>query len=1077
MRYPEIPDKLITLEEETLARWQDEDLFRQTLEATESGEPFVFFEGPPTANGHPGLHHVIGRTIKDLVCRHRTMEGRSVTRIAGWDTHGLPVEIEAEKRLGISGKPEIEAFGIAEFNAACRDSVFTYKEEWEALSERIGYWLDYSRPYATLDLGYVESVWWILKELADRGLLYRGHKNVPYCPRCGTGLSSHEVALGYRDIEDSSLHFVCSWLTNEGKPDPEERAFLVWTTTPWTVPSNTGLAVHPDLTYVDVQYEGRRLVLAEERLEAVLADGFEVVRRYKGSELAGTRYARPLEVVPAPDDPGNGWTVVTEDFVSAEDGTGIVHIAPAFGSDDYAAGQRHDLPMLRPVDDAGLFVEGTELVAGVFVKDADPVLVEELEKRGNLFRFGTAVHSYPHCWRCESPLIYIARDSWFAATSTLKEQMLAHNSAANWFPPEVGEGRMGGWLKGNVDWALSRDRYWGTPLPVWVCDQEPEHLEWIGSFDELAANTGPLGDDFDPHRPYIDEHTWNCKECAGTMRRVPEVIDAWFDSGAMPYAQWHYPFEGKDDFERHFPADFICEGLDQTRGWFYSLLAIATMLGKGPPFRNVIVNNMILDAEGQKMSKSRGNTVDPLDAIADHGADAIRWYLITSSNPWVPKRYDPAAVQKASRKFLDTLCNTYRFFTLNANAEDWSPSEADPAPQDRNLLDRWLISRLSAVVTEVRSELNAYQLTRAYRILGEFVSEELSNWYVRRSRRRFWGNTDDDDTRAAFRTLWEALRTVCLLSAPVTPFVADWIHRGLTGKSVHLEAFPGKGSADGSADGSVEGPAGRDESLEREVEAVRALVSLGRAAREEVKIRVRQPLKRLFAVVPEGLEIRKEVLGLLQDELNVKAVDFLASADGLITLVAKPNYKALGPNFGKQTELAATAIRALSEAELQAYKAGDPVSIEVAGRTTVLGPEALTVEEESKGELVVRSENGYTAALDPTLDEALKAEGTARELVNRIQRLRKESGLAITDRIRLAVYGPEPIRGAADDHQDFICDETLALQFEINDGQDTVDGYDAVQNVTIDDMAVVIALSRQVADGPSADPAGAGAHD
>ena len=1072
MRYLDIPDKLTTLEEQTLALWRDEELFRQTLESTESGEPFVFFEGPPTANGRPGLHHIISRTIKDLVCRLRTMEGRSVTRIAGWDTHGLPVEIEAEKRLGISGKPQIEALGIAEFNAACRDSVFTYKEEWEALSERIGYWLDYSRPYATFHRDYVESVWWILKQLADSSLLYRGYKSVPYCPRCGTGLSSHEVALGYRDIEDSSLHFLCHWLTNEGEPDPEGRSFLVWTTTPWTVPSNTALAVNPELTYVDVRFEGRRLVLAEERLEAVLADGAEIVQRYRGADLAGIRYARPLEVVPAPDDRGNGWTVITEDFVSADDGTGIVHIAPAFGSDDYTAGQRHELPMLRPVDDAGLFVEGTELVAGVFVKDADPVLVEALDARGNLFRFGTAVHAYPHCWRCESPLIYIARDSWFAATSTLKERMLAYSQAANWFPPDIGEGRMGEWLKGNVDWALSRDRYWGTPLPVWVCDQDPDHSEWIGSYDELAERAGPLGDDFDPHRPGIDLFVWGCGVCDGTMRRVPEVIDAWFDSGSMPYAQWHYPFEGRPEFEQHFPADFICEGLDQTRGWFYSLLAISAMLDKGPPFRNVVVNNLILDADGQKMSKSRGNTVNPWDAIADHGADAIRWYLITSSNPWVPKRYDPAAVQEASRKFLDTLFNTYRFFTLYANAEDWAPSDADPALQDRHLLDRWLNSRLSSVVAEVRSELHAYQLTRAYRALGEFVSEELSNWYVRRSRPRFWGNTDAADSRAAFRTLWEALRTVCLLAAPVTPFVSDWIHRGLTGKSVHLETFPGDASADGQG--------GRDESLEREVEAVRVLVSLGRAAREEVKIRVRQPLRRLFAVVPEGLEIRPEVLDLLQDELNVKAVDFLTSADGLVTLVAKPNYKVLGPKFGKQTELAATAIRGLSEPELGAHRAGNPVSIEVAGDITVLGAEDLAVEETGKGGLVVRSERGYMAALDPTLDDDLKAEGSARELVNRIQRLRKESGLVITDRIRLGVYGPEPIRAAAAAHRDFICGETLAVQFEIDDSReahDAYDAYDAVQNVGIDDMDVLIALNRLVEHEPTEGLSRAGVQD
>lgn len=1037
------------MEEETLACWRDEDLFQMTVAATADGEPFVFFEGPPTANGRPGLHHIISRTIKDLVCRLRTMEGRKVTRIAGWDTHGLPVEIETEKRLGISGKTEIEALGIAEFNKACRDSVFTYREEWENLSERIGYWLDYSRPYVTFHAGYVESVWWILKQLADRGLLYRGHKSVPYCPRCGTGLSSHEVALGYKDVEDASLHFLCPWVSPDGSPDPEGRAFLVWTTTPWTVPSNTGLAVHPDLSYVEVRdADGRLVVLAEERVEAVLGEGVPVERRYKGSDLAGMRYARVLDLVPMPDEPGNGWTVVLEDFVSSEDGTGIVHIAPAFGADDYAAGQRHDLPMLRPIDEAGCFTEGTALVGGMFVKDADPILVEALEERGNLFRIGTIVHSYPHCWRCESPLLYVARDSWFAATSKLTEEMLAHNAAANWFPPDIGEGRMGEWLKGNVDWALSRDRYWGTPLPVWVCDTDPEHLEWIGAFADLEEHTGPLGDGFDPHRPFIDELHWDCTRCEGTMRRTPEVIDAWFDSGSMPYAQWHYPFENQDRFEAHFPADFICEGLDQTRGWFYSLLAISTMLGKGPPFRNVVVNNLILDAEGQKMSKSKGNTVDPWDAIADHGADGIRWYLITSSNPWLPKRYDPSAVREASRKFLDTLFNTYRFFTLYANAEDWAPSASDPEPAQRSLLDRWLLSRLNTVMAEVREELNAYQITRAYRGLGEFVSEELSNWYVRRSRSRFWGNTDDEDSRAAFRTLWDALRAVCLLAAPVTPFVTDWAYRGLTGKSVHLEAFP------------ESLPSEIDESLEREMAAVRALVSLGRAAREEVKIRVRQPLGKLYAVVPGDVEIREEVMDLLREELNVREVDFLASADGLISLNAKPNYKVLGPRFGKDTEAAATAIRNLAEVDLEAYRSDGDVSIEVSGQTIALEPGDLEIHEVSKEGLVLRSENGFTAALDPALDDDLRAEGLARELVNRIQRLRKDSGLEITDRIQLGVYGAERIQTAAGSHQPFICGETLAVDMEIGGEGGATRAYDFVQDVQIDELEVVIMLQR-----------------
>jgi len=1055
MPYPEIPDTLLALEEETLGRWRDEDLFKKTLEATEEGEPFVFFEGPPTANGKPGLHHIISRTIKDLVCRLRTMEGRSVTRIAGWDTHGLPVEIEAEKRLGISGKPEIEALGISEFNEACRSSVFTYKEDWENLSERIGYWLDYSRPYVTFHRGYVESVWWILKQLADRGLLYKGYKSVPYCPRCGTALSSHEVAQGYKDIEDASLHFLCQWLTEDGAPDPEGRAFVVWTTTPWTVPSNTGLAVHPDLTYVQVDRDGQAFVLAEDRLDAVMGEGAEVVRRYTGAELAGVRYARPLDLVAMPSDAQNGWTVVNEDFVSSEDGTGIVHMAPAFGADDYAAGQRHGLPMLRPIDDAGCFLPEVEMVGGMFVKDADAPLVEALKSNGNLFRFGTAVHSYPHCWRCESPLLYLARNSWFAATSTLKDEMLANNAAANWFPPEVGEGRMGEWLRGNVDWALSRDRYWGTPLPVWVCDAQDDHLEWIGSFEELEKQAGPLGDDFDPHRPYIDEHTWACAQCDGTMKRAPEVVDAWFDSGSMPFAQWHYPFENDDEFKRHFPADFICEGLDQTRGWFYSLLAISTMLDRGLPFRNVVVNNLILDAEGQKMSKSKGNTVDPWDAIGEHGADGIRWYFITASNPWVPKRYNPTAVQESTRKFLDTVFNTYRFFTLYANAEGWAPSDADPEPADRSLLDRWLLSRLSSVVAEVREELDAYQLTRAYRTLGDFVSEELSNWYVRRSRPRFWGNTDEGDARAAYRTLWEALRTVCLLTAPVTPFVSDWIHQGLTESSVHLQSFP-------EADAS-----GIDQELEDEMAAVRALVSLGRAAREEVNIRVRQPLGRLFAVLPGEVEIRPEVLDLLRAELNVKTVDFMESAEGLVSLVAKPNFKALGPRFQKNSELAATAIRGLSPEALSAYRNGESVSIDVAGSTVELAAEDLEVTEESKGDFVVRSENGYTAALDPVLDDDLREEGRARELVNRIQRLRKDSGLEITDRIRLAISGPQEIRSAADRFREFISGETLAVSLTL--GAEPEQDLEAKLNIQVDDLEAVIALSREsVGDGGGA---------
>ena len=1053
MSYPELPRTLLDVEEETLRLWTDEDLFRQTLERNRDQDRFVFYEGPPTANGRPGLHHILSRTIKDLVCRHRAMLGHSVTRIAGWDTHGLPVEIEAEKKLGISGKQEIEELGIAEFNQACKDSVFTYKEEWEELSERIGYWLEYWRPYVTFHTDYIESVWHILKTLADKGLLYRGHKSVPYCPRCGTALSSHEVAQGYRDVYDPSLVFVCEILGVDGAPDPDGRAILAWTTTPWTVPANTGLAVDPELRYVEVARDDRRYIVAEARAEALFGEDPEIVGRLMGSEMVGWRYRRPLDLVPAPDDPGNGWTVVAEDFVTAEDGTGIVHMAPAFGADDYAAGQRHGLPMLNPIDESGRFLEEIPLVGGAFVKDADRTLVDELKRRELLFDIGQVEHSYPHCWRCDSPLLYVAIDSWFAATSSMKEELLANNDRISWYPPEVGEKRFGEWLRGNVDWALSRDRYWGTPLPVWICDEDDDHMRWIGSLGELAEHAGPLPEDFDPHRPFIDELTWACAACGGTMRRVPEVIDVWFDSGAMPYAQWHYPFENQEAFEAHFPADFICEGLDQTRGWFYSLLAISTMLGRGPSFENCLVNDLILDADGQKMSKSKGNVVDPWDAIGEHGADAVRWYFITSSNPWLPKRYDPAGVGEAARKFFDTLFNTYRFFTLYASVESWSPSPEDPAPEARPLLDRWLLARLDSVVTEVRRELDAYELTRAYRALGDFVVEDLSNWYVRRNRARFWNSEDRTDQRAAFRTLWDALRQVALMAAPCTPFSSDWLHRALADESVHLQPFP-EVLESNRRDALLDG-----EDLEGDMDAVRTLVSLGRAAREEIQIRVRQPLRQMRAVVPGRRELSDEMLEVVRDELNVKSVGFLSTSEGLVSLSAKPNYRSLGQRFGKQTNDAADAIRSLSEEQLRAYQEGEAVAIELQGVSHRLGAEDLEVIQEATGELAVQGEGAYTVALDPQLDDELLAEGLARELVNRIQRLRRDAGLEITDRIVLGIDGDDAVQSAASSHRDFIGGEVLAVEVGV-DGAVDEDAYEHVRDVDLDGTPARIGLRR-----------------
>jgi isoleucyl-tRNA synthetase len=1041
--YPAYPQDARVLEEQVLAWWREESLFARTLDATRDGPPFVFFEGPPTANGRPGIHHVLSRTIKDLVCRYRTMRGHAVTRIAGWDTHGLPVEIEAEKRLGISGKRQIEEVGVARFNEVCRESVFTYQEEWERLSERIGYWLDYSRPYITCSPDYIESVWWILAQLHRGGLIYRGHKSVPFCPRCGTALSSHEVAQGYEDVADPSIHFLAPVLTDGGEEDPERRAFLVWTTTPWTLPSNAGLAVDPGLEYVEVEWEGRRVIVAAARAGAIFGEDVAVARRCAGRDLVGMRYRRPFDLIPEPAERGGGWTVVPESFVSAEEGTGIVHMAPAYGADDYAAGQRHDLPMFRPLDDTGTFDAALPLVGGLFAKAADEPLVADLRDRGLVFRYRLETHSYPHCWRCGSPLLYMARDSWFIRTTAVRDRMLANNRDVRWHPPEVGTGRFGEWLEGNIDWALSRERYWGTPLPAWVCDADPAHVEFIGSYAELAERLGPLPADFDPHKPHIDALSWPCPHCAATMRRTPEVIDVWFDSGAMPFAQWHYPFENQEQFQRHFPADFICEGVDQTRGWFYSLMAISTLLGRGAAYRNVLVNDLVLDAQGQKMSKSRGNVVDPWSAIGESGVDAIRWYFLTASQPWVPKRFDPQALGESARRTFDTLANTYRFFALYANLEAWHGSDRDPDPADRPVLDRWVLSRLHRLVGRVVEALDAYDLTRAGRLIGDFVVDDVSNWYVRRSRDRFWGSGDEADTRAAFRTLHDVLVTTARLLAPFTPFVSDWLHRALQGgPSVHLAGFPAMNAAL------------TDDGLEQEMDAVRTLARLGRAARERVRIRVRQPLAVLHAVIPGRVAVRRELLDVLTDELNVRDVRFLAGVEELVRLRARPNFRALGARYGKQTPRVAEAARSLEQPVLQALRRGDTVSILLDGGTFRLEPGDVELQEEPLGELVVESGAGHTAALDPRIDEDLRLEGLARELVNRVQRLRREVGLEVHDRIRLVVAGDAAVEEAARRHGSYIGTETLALEVAVGAAN-----AERVQELELDGLAARIGLS------------------
>jgi isoleucyl-tRNA synthetase len=1049
--FPDLPATVAALEEDILQRWEGENTFGQTLEQTAEGEPFVFYEGPPTANGRPGIHHVFTRTIKDTVARFRTMQGRYVPRMAGWDTHGLPVEIEAEKTLGISGRQQIEEVGIARFNEVCRESVLRYTADWERFSARIGYWLDYSDPYVTFHTSYIESVWWSLKQIAERGLIYRGHRILPYCPRCGTTLSSHELAQGYRDVKDPSLYLSMALLGEDGQP--EGREVLVWTTTPWTLVSNIALAVDAELSYAEVAHEGRRLILARQRVAALFGAEAEVLREFPGRELVGLRYQRPFDWLEPQDEPegalSRAWHIVPVDFVSAEDGTGIVHMSPAFGADDYAVAQKEGLPILQPVDERGAFRAEVPLVGGKFVKDADDDLLADLVARGLLFRVTRELHSYPHCWRCRSPLLYMARDSWFIRTTAVREQLLENNRQIHWYPPEMGTGRFGEWLENNVDWALSRNRYWGTPLPIWVCDEDPYHFEVIGSLAALSEKVGVLPDGFDPHRPYIDELTWPRGDGQpGTMRRTPEVIDVWYDSGSMPFAQFHYPFEARERFERLFPADFICEGVDQTRGWFYSLLAISTLLGRGPAYRNVIVNEQMLDAEAQKMSKSRGNAVDPWEAIADFGADALRWYVLATSHPWLPKRFDPDAVREVQRKMFDTLRNTYRFFALYANLEGWTPELESPTYSRRSVMDRWLLSRLAGLIARVTDSLEAYDLTPAVRALGEFITDDLSNWYVRRSRDRFWGSADSQDTRAAFATLHEALVIVTRLAAPVIPFLSDWLHRALLGgRSVHLARFPQPTTE-------------QDQELERGMEAVRWLSTLGRAARDEVRIRVRQPLAVLYAVVPPEITLSDELLDILRDELNVRRIEFMERAEELVSFSARPNFRALGARFGKRTPAVAEAIRALDSATLAAFRRGERVAVELAGELLALEADDLEVVQQAHAELAVASEGPYTAALDATITPELRAEGLARELVNRIQRLRKDAGLEVSDRIRLGIAGDGEIREAVGAHREFIAGETLARELETDATVLDEERYTTIREVDLDGVTATIGLAR-----------------
>ena len=992
------------LEEQVLERWRARHVFRQSLRRREGAEPWVFYEGPPTANGRPGSHHVLARVFKDIYPRFKTMRGYYVERKGGWDCHGLPVEIAVEQQLGIQSKEEIEAYGIAEFNQRCRESVFEFLEEWNALTERIGFWIDLDDAYRTLDPPYIESVWWALQRIHAKGLLYEGHKVVPYCPRCGTALSSHEVALGYRDVADPSV-YVRFPVVEDGGPLQAGDELLVWTTTPWTLVSNAAVAVDPELVYVRVKTGPleRPVVLAEALVARVLGDGVHVLARFPGAALDGVRYEPPFPYLKADAYGERGHTVVLGDFVTAEDGTGLVHTAIAFGEDDFRLGQQYGLNVVNPVRADGTYDERIGPYAGRFVKDADPELVEDLRRRDRLLRAETYEHAYPHCWRCGTPLLYYAKPSWYIATSRLRDALLAANDGVAWHPEHIRSGRMGDWLKNNVDWALSRERYWGTPLPVWRCDAG--HVRVIGSFDELEQLSGVRLED--PHRPFVDEVGFPCPECSRPMARVPEVIDVWFDSGSMPFAQYHAPLENQERFEARFPANFICEALDQTRGWFYSLLAVSVLLFGRSPYEHVLCLGLILDAEGQKMSKSRGNIVVPWDVIDRFGADAFRWYFFTSKQPWDGYRFNVDTIGESVRLFLKTLWNTYFFLSTYRRERDGEPTD----------LDRWILSRLSATVAEVTERLDAFDATSAGRAIAAFV-DELSNWYVRRSRPRFWAGDG-----AAFDVLQECLVTIAKVLAPFTPFVADEIYDNLDGSldSVHLCDWPE--------------PAGRDLDLEEAMAVARETVRLGLAARGQVKLNVRQPLREAVVVAAgREREAIERLVDIVREELNVKDLRFVRRADELGSYEVKPNYRSLGPRFGKAMPQVAAAVAALDGGHVAAtLRRGGTVGVAVDGRDHELGPDDLVLAMKPLEGYQLEREGSHAVALELALDDELRREGLAREVVHAVQNARKNAGLAVSDRIALTLAGDAELLEAARAHEDYLSGETLATSVRYAD--------------------------------------------
>ncbi|WP_448946981.1 isoleucine--tRNA ligase [Lachnoanaerobaculum sp.] len=1017
--YKKVPTdlKFVEREREVEKFWRDNHIFEKSIEDRKDAPTYMFYDGPPTANGKPHIGHALTRVIKDMIPRYRTMKGYKVPRKAGWDTHGLPVEIEVEKELGINGKEQIEKYGVAPFIEKCKESVWKYKSMWEQFSNVIGFWADMDDPYVTYHNSYIESEWWALKQIWDKGLLYKGFKVVPYCPRCGTPLSSHEVAQGYKDVKERSA------IVRFKKKD-ENVYFLAWTTTPWTLPSNVALCVNPDEEYSKVKQGDYTYILASALVETVLKDDYTVLETYKGKELEGIEY-EPLWG--GLNVKGKAWYVVCDSYVTLTDGTGIVHIAPAFGEDDSRIGRNYNLPFVQLVDAQGNLTKETKW-EGVFVKDADKLVLKDLEENGKLFDAPVFEHSYPHCWRCNTPLIYYARESWYIKMTAVKEDIIRNNNTINWIPESIGKGRFGDWLENIQDWAVSRNRYWGTPLNVWIC--ECGHMHSIGSIEELKSMSKNCPDNIELHRPYIDAVTITCPECGKEMKRTPEVLDAWFDSGSMPFAQHHYPFENQEKFEAQYPADFISEAVDQTRGWFYSLLAISTLIFNRAPYKNVIVMGHVQDEDGQKMSKSKGNAVDPMDALNKFGADAIRWYFYVNSAPWLPNRFHDKAVEEGQRKFLGTLWNTYAFYVLYADIDNFDPTKYTLDYEKLSVMDKWLLSKLNTLVKTVDEYLNNYKITETARALQSFT-DDMSNWYVRRCRERFWAKGMEQDKINAYMTLYTALITLSKISAPMIPFMTEEIYQNLVRsvdksapESIHLTDFPKVNEEF------------IDKDLEVSMDEVLDIVVLGRAARNSANIKNRQPIGNMYVKAENVLS--PFYVEIIEDELNVKAVEFKDDVEEFVSYSFKPQLKTVGPKYGKLLGKIKEALSNLDgHKAMQELNTDGALNFDFDGEKVVLGREDLLIETAKNDNFVTEADNKVTVVLDIRLDDALLEEGFVRELISKIQTMRKEAGFEVVDHIVLSQSGNDRIAEIIKRNEAVIKNDTLADEIVYNN----VEGY------------------------------------